>query len=121
MQGIYTLAEGAQGEGSLIGMMLPFLLILLVFWLLFWRPNQKRRQQEVQMQSALVPGVEVMTKAGIFATVVEIHDQDVLLEISPGTRIRMLKAGVGEVITPAADDTPVEDRPDFGDDDKPKG
>jgi preprotein translocase subunit YajC len=122
VQGIYTLADAAQGEGqSLIGMMLPFVLILLVFWLLFWRPNQKRRQQETQMQSSLVPGVEVMTKAGIFATVVEIHDQDVLLEISPGTRIRMLKAGVGEVITPAADDTPVEDRPDFGDDDKPKG
>ncbi|WP_017604575.1 preprotein translocase subunit YajC [Nocardiopsis alkaliphila] len=122
MQGLINLADGApQGEGGILGMLLPFALLLLVFWLLFWRPNQKRRQQEMQMQSSLVPGVEVMTKAGIFATVVEIHEQDVLLEIAPGTRIRMLKAGVGEVITPQADDTPVEDRPDFGDDDKPKG
>ena len=72
-------------------------------------------------QGRVLPGVEVMTKAGIFATIVEVHDQDVLLEIAPGTRIRMLKAGIGEVITPQVDDTPVEDRPDFGDDDKPKG
>ncbi|MEE2038590.1 preprotein translocase subunit YajC [Nocardiopsis sp. CT-R113] len=121
MQGLYHLADAAEPTGGLLGMLFPFLMIILVFWLLFWRPNQKRRQQEAQMQSALAPGVEVMTKAGIFATIVEIHEQDVLLEISPGTRIRMLKAGVGEVITPAADDTPVEDRPDFGDDDKPKG
>ncbi|QRN79388.1 MAG: preprotein translocase subunit YajC, partial [Nocardiopsis sp. BM-2018] len=34
MQGIYTLAAAAQGEGSLFGMLLPFALILLVFWLL---------------------------------------------------------------------------------------
>ena len=96
MQGLINLADGApQGEGGILGMLLPFALLLLVFWLLFWRPNQKRRQQEMQMQSSLVPGVEVMTKAGIFATVVEIHEQDVLLEIAPGTRIRMLKAGVG--------------------------
>ncbi|OLT29080.1 preprotein translocase subunit YajC [Nocardiopsis sp. CNR-923] len=119
MQGIYTLAAEGEPTGGLLNMILPFALILLVFWLLFWRPNQKRRQQESQMMNALVPGVEVMTKAGIFATVVEVNEQDVLLEIAPGTRIRMLKAGVGEVITPPADDTPVEDRPDFGDDDKP--
>jgi preprotein translocase subunit YajC len=121
VQGLYHLAAQGEPTGGLLGMLFPFLLILLVFWLLFWRPAQKRRQQETQMHNALVPGVEVMTKAGIFATVVEIHEQDVLLEIAPGTRIRMLKAGVGEVVTPAADDTPVEDRPDFGDDDKPKG
>jgi preprotein translocase subunit YajC len=121
VQGLYHLADAAEPTGGLLGMLFPFLMIILVFWLLFWRPNQKRRQQEAQMQSALAPGVEVMTKAGIFATIVESHEQDVLLEIAPGTRIRMLKAGVGEVITPAADDTPVEDRPDFGDDDKPKG
>jgi preprotein translocase subunit YajC len=120
VQGFYNLAAEGEPTGGLLSMMLPFVLILLVFWLLFWRPNQKRRQMENQMQAALAPGVEVMTKAGIFATVVEIHETDVLLEISPGTRIRMLKAGIGEVITPAADDTPVEDRPDFGDDDKPQ-
>src|SRR5699024_12453553 len=97
------------------------LLILLVSWPWCWRPNQTRRQQAMQMQSSLVPGVAVMTKAGIFATIVAVHDQDVLLEIAPGTRIRMLKAGIGEVTTPQVDDTPVEDRPDFGDDDKPKG
>ncbi|WP_285731023.1 preprotein translocase subunit YajC [Nocardiopsis sp. ATB16-24] len=121
MQGLYHLAAEGEPTGGLLGMMFPFLLILLVFWLLFWRPNQKRRQQEMQMHDSLVPGVEVMTKAGIFATVVEIHDRDVLLEIAPGTRIRMIKAGIGEVITPQEDDTPVEDRPDFGDDDRPKG
>ncbi|TDQ51603.1 preprotein translocase subunit YajC [Actinorugispora endophytica] len=119
MQGLINLAAQPQGQGSgLIGQVLIFVLIIAVFYLLFFRPQQKRRQQELQMQSALTPGTEVMTKAGIYGTIVEVHDDDVELEISPGTRIRMVKAGVGEVITPQEpdDDTPVEDRPDFGND-----
>ncbi|MDA0567322.1 preprotein translocase subunit YajC [Streptomonospora sp. S1-112] len=106
-------------------MLLPFVLIALVFWLLILRPQQKRRQQETKMQSDLQPGVEVLTKAGFFATVVEVRDTEVELEVSPGTRIRMLKAGVGDIVRPneaPADDTPVEDRPDFpGNDDKNDG
>ncbi|KIH97414.1 hypothetical protein LP52_19370 [Streptomonospora alba] len=119
------LAEGAQDTGGLLGMILPFVLIALVFWLLILRPQQKRKQQETKMQSELQPGVEVLTKAGFFATVVEIRDNEIELEISPGTRIRMLKAGVGDVVKPSdgvSDDTPVEDRPDFpGNDDKNDG
>ncbi|WP_184079949.1 preprotein translocase subunit YajC [Nocardiopsis mwathae] len=97
-------------------MILPFLLIAVVFWLLILRPQQKRRQQEVQMQSTLQPGVEVLTKAGFYGTVVEVRENEVELEISPGSRIRMLKIGIGDVVTPGQgtpDDTPVEDRPDF--------
>ncbi|MUL42799.1 preprotein translocase subunit YajC [Streptomonospora sp. PA3] len=106
-------------------MILPFVLIALVFWLLILRPQQKRKQQETKMQSELQPGVEVLTKAGFYATVVEVRDNEIELEISPGTRIRMLKAGVGDVVKPdggVTDDTPVEDRPDFpGNDDKNDG
>ncbi|GAA3748479.1 preprotein translocase subunit YajC [Spinactinospora alkalitolerans] len=124
MQGLFTFAAEAQETPGLLQTILPFVLIIVVFYLLFWRPQQKRRQQESRMQNTLTPGVEVMTKAGIYGTVVEVRDNDVELEISPGTRIRMVKAGIGEVVTPQEpdDDTPVEDRPDFpangSDDDK---
>ncbi|WP_184583728.1 preprotein translocase subunit YajC [Lipingzhangella halophila] len=105
-------------------MIWPFALIILVFWLLFLRPQQKRKQQEQQMQSTLQPGVEVLTKAGFFGTVVEVRENEIELEISPGTRVRMLKQGIGDVITPKdgfSDDTPVEDRPDFPGDDPKDG
>ncbi|MDS1271325.1 preprotein translocase subunit YajC [Lipingzhangella sp. LS1_29] len=92
--------------------LLPFVLIILVFWLLFWRPQQKRRQQEQEMQSSLLPGQEVLTKSGIYGTVVDVRDSDVELEISPGTRIRMVKQGIGEVLTPQ-DPSGIEDHPDF--------
>lgn len=119
MQGLITLAEQQQqNQGAgLVSQLLMFALIIVVFYLLFFRPQQKRRQQEAQMQNSLTPGTEVMTKAGIYGTVVDIHDNDVELEISPGTRIRMVKAGIGEIVSPQepGNDIPPEDRPDFGD------
>ncbi|RNL83688.1 preprotein translocase subunit YajC [Halostreptopolyspora alba] len=105
-------------------MIWPFALILVVFWLLFIRPQRKKQQQEQQMQNTLRPGVEVLTKAGFYGTVVEVRENDVELEISPGTRVRMLKQGIGDVISPKddiPDDTPVEDRPDFPGDDRNDG
>jgi preprotein translocase, YajC subunit len=119
VQGLITLAEQQQqNQGAgLISQLLMFALIIVVFYLLFFRPQQKRRQQELQMQNSLTPGTEVLTKAGIYATVVEVHDGDVELEISPGTRIRMVKGGVGEIITRQEPDAgQPEERPDSGDD-----
>ncbi|MFC4562604.1 preprotein translocase subunit YajC [Nocardiopsis mangrovi] len=125
MQGQYILAGAAEqtGGASLVQPVMMILLIGVVFWLLILRPQKKMRERESEIQQRLQPGVEVLTKAGFYGTVVDVRDNDVELEISPGTRIRMLKAGVGEVITPVdpIDDTPVEDRPDFGNDNKDDG
>ncbi|AAZ56125.1 preprotein translocase subunit YajC [Thermobifida fusca] len=101
MQGLITLAEQQpQNQGAgLISQLLMFALIIVVFYLLFIRPQQKRRQQELEMQKSLQPGMEVLTGAGIYGTIVEVHDDDVELEISPGTRVRMVKAAVARIVS----------------------
>lgn len=117
MQGTTILAQPAEagvGGGSLQSILMIALLVL-VFYLLIIRPQQRRRKQQTEMQSRLRPGQEVLTQAGFYGTVVEVRDSEVELEISPGSRIRILKAGIADVVPEpgADDDTPVEDRPDF--------
>ncbi|MDA2808278.1 preprotein translocase subunit YajC [Nocardiopsis suaedae] len=118
MQGTTNLAqpvEAAVGGGTLQSILMIGLLVL-VFYLLIIRPQQRRRKQQTDMQSRLRPGQEVLTQAGFYGTVVEVRDSEVELEISPGSRIRILKAGIADVVPEpgaADDDTPVEDRPDF--------
>ncbi len=53
--GLITLAEQQpQNQGAgLISQLLMFALIIVVFYLLFIRPQQKRRQQELEMQKSL--------------------------------------------------------------------
>lgn len=79
--------------------LLPFALILVAFYFLILRPQRARARQAGHLQARLAPGVEIMTTAGIFATVMEIQDDVLTLEISPGATMRVTKAAVGRILT----------------------
>ncbi|RJK96794.1 preprotein translocase subunit YajC [Vallicoccus soli] len=101
-----------------IASLLPFLLILVVGYLLLVRPARNRQREMAQLQEQLVPGVEVMTTAGLYATVVALDETSVTLETGPGTTSRWDRRAVARVVTPldAAPDAPAYaddlDRPD---------
>ncbi|GAA2852442.1 preprotein translocase subunit YajC [Streptosporangium fragile] len=78
-------------------------LMVVVFYFLLIRPQRKRQQEQIQMQNSLTPGTRVMTTTGLFATVVAIDADDVILEIAPGVETRWVKAAIGRVVTPVAD------------------
>jgi preprotein translocase subunit YajC len=99
--------------------LLPFALILVAFYFLILRPQRARARQAEALKAQLAPGVEIMTTSGIYATVTEILDDSVVVEVSPGTTLRITKAAVGRVLPvdapsagddtdPAADDPPDE-------------
>ena len=87
--------------------LLFFALILVAFYFLIIRPQRTRARQAAQLQARLVPGVEIMTTAGLFGRVVEVHDDALVLEVSPGVLVRFAKAAVGRIV----------DAGDAGDDD----
>ncbi|MGR6997590.1 preprotein translocase subunit YajC [Yinghuangia aomiensis] len=64
----------------------------------------RRRQQEAaQTQQSLRPGSEVRTIAGLFATVTEVEDDTVVLEIAPDVHCRYLKSAIAAVLTTGDD------------------
>ena len=107
-----SIAAQAQGGGSFT----PLLLIVLLFGVMYFmmiRPQQKRRREAQQMQSSLGPGDEIVTIGGLHATVVDVADDVVTVEISPGVNARYARPAIAKVVkqTPAddivADDEPV--------------
>jgi preprotein translocase subunit YajC len=87
------LAQTSSGGGS------PLLLLMLampvVLWLMMRSQKKKVAAQQAQQRSAEI-GDEIMTTAGIFGTIVD-EDEDegtVIVEIAPGTRIKMIRAGI---------------------------
>ena len=90
--------------------LLPFAVILVAFYFLILRPQRARAKQAEQLQAKLAPGAEIMTTSGIFATVLEIRDDSVVVEVSPGSTLRITKAAVGRVI--AGDDSTDDDNDD---------
>jgi preprotein translocase subunit YajC len=85
----------------------PFLLFLgvaVVFWLFMIRPAQRRQRQHQSLQSSLGVGDEVMTTSGIFGEVCALDEEAVHLQIAEGVQIRVVRAAIGRVVTPAIQD-----------------
>jgi preprotein translocase subunit YajC len=78
--------------------------IALLFWLLFVRPAQRRQRAMGSMQRALSVGDEIMLTSGIFGTVRALDDDSFSLEVADGVTLRVVRAAVGNVVTPV---TPV--------------
>jgi preprotein translocase subunit YajC len=110
------LAQDSQGGSSLIAF-LPLLLMGGIFYFLLIRPQQRRAKAQQALLRSVEVGDEIVTTAGVFGTVIEIDDVDdiVTVEIAPGTRIRMVRAGIGRVVSDddeALDDEIETDAPD---------
>lgn len=78
--------------------LLPILLIGVVFYLLIMRPARNRQKKQQEMMSALQAGSRVMTTAGIYATIVEVGEEDTVIEIAPGVQVTVVKAAIGRVL-----------------------
>ena len=101
--------------------LLPFVLIVAVFYLLLIRPQRRRQAELRSTQNAVEPGDEVMLGAGIVGKVASTSTEFVHLEISPGVEVRVARAAVVRRLTDAelqdtAEPSDDPDRPDDTDD-----
>ncbi len=84
--------------------LLPFVLIVLVFWFLVMRPARRQQQKLARTQSAVHVGSEVMLGSGIYGTVVSVGDETLELEVAPGTEVKVARQAVVRVLD--AEDQP---------------
>lgn len=97
--------------------LLPFLLIIVVFWFLVIRPARNQQKKLADTQASIAVGSEVMLGSGFYGRVLEIGDETLQLELAPGTSVRVARQAVVRVITP---EDRIEERPDVtGPDDVP--
>ena len=94
-------AQAADGAGGAAGLMsfLPLVLIFVVFYFLLIRPQQKKLKEHKGMLEALRRGDRVVTGGGIIGTIVKINaDDELVVEIAEGVRVRVLRSTVNMVL-----------------------
>jgi len=103
------LAQDAQAN-QLVAF-LPLLLIGVVFYFLLIRPQNQRRRAQLEMQSTIEVGDEIVTTAGIYGTVTDIDDDYgiVSLEVAPNTEIRVARAAIATRLVDEDEDEELED------------
>ena len=84
-------AAGAAQQPSFLSMMMPFAIIMFIFYFLMIRPQKKKLEQETKFLNALKKGDEVYTRAGLIGTIYGMADKIVTLEVSDGIKLKVLK------------------------------
>ena len=77
------------------------IIILALFGLLYFvmiRPQRNRQRQAAQTQNEVMPGSRVRTTAGMYATVVSVEGDDVVLEVAPGVHVRYMRRAIMTVV-----------------------
>lgn len=82
------------------GFIVLIILVVFLFWLMLVRPQRRRDQAQQAMIESIEIGDEVITAGGFYATVLEIADDEVTVELSPGAQARLSKRAIAAVFGP---------------------
>jgi preprotein translocase subunit YajC len=85
--------------GNIFVSLLPLIVIFLAVYLLFIRPARRRQQAAMQDRRKVAVGDEIITTSGLIATVTQVGDDALTLEIAPGVRARYVPAAVLRVLS----------------------
>ena len=80
-----------------------------LFWFLLIRPQRQKQAAHRSLIAGLATGDEVVTAGGIFGRVRSIADDHVMLEIAPGTEIRVAKEAVANLVLKPEETPPVQE------------
>lgn len=86
-----------QGNPASSFIFLALMGVLFYFFLI--RPQKKRMEAQRALIQSVEEGDEVVTIGGLLGTVQGLTDDEMQLEVSPGTSIRVLRSAVARVLT----------------------
>ena len=71
-----------------------------LFWLLILRPQRRRQAQQSALIQNVEVGDEIVTAGGLFGHVRSVADDELLVEIAPGTSVRIARRAVASIVGP---------------------
>ncbi|MBV9487263.1 MAG: preprotein translocase subunit YajC [Frankiaceae bacterium] len=111
---VLAASTGSTGSTKKGGSFAPFLVLLVLFmvaYLVFIRPARNRQRAAIEERRSAEVGDEVITTAGLLATVVAIDDEYLTLEVAPGVHCRYVPAAILRVNRDDEDEDLGEDQP----------
>jgi preprotein translocase subunit YajC len=89
-----TLLAQSSGKGGGASSILIFIPLILVFYFLMIRPQRAKMRAHQDLLGNIEVGDEVETIGGVIGTIRGTTDNEFLLEVSPGTTLRLSRGAV---------------------------
>ena len=108
---------GTAAEPASLGMSYYLVILVVMFAFMYFimiRPQRKQEKEKAAMMAALAVGDSVRTTGGFVGTVIDIHDNMVIVEFgnNKNCRIPMVKEAIVEIEKPEDAVKPVETKAD---------
>ena len=91
---LLAMATPQQGSPNPWLQLIPFALILGIFYFVMVLPMRKRQQKVQAFLAALKVGDRVITTGGIYGSITRLNDQSVQLQVANNVRIEVSRAAV---------------------------
>lgn len=90
-----------QSAGNSFIQTLPLIVMVLVIWFFFIRPQSQKAKEEQTFIADLEKGMEVVTKSGMIGKINKIDDKEIQLQVDTKTFIRITRGAVSKELTDA--------------------
>jgi preprotein translocase subunit YajC len=95
---MFIAQAATPGAGDFIGMILPLVMIMGVFYFLLIRPQQKKAKEHQDLLTKISKGDTVVTHGGLIGKVVKLtDDNELLVEVGENIKVRVLRGGIHDV------------------------
>lgn len=88
--------QGSAG-GGLLGQLIFFVPLILIFYFLLIRPANQRQKRHKAMIEGVARGDTIITSGGLIGKVVKVTDQELSVDLAEGVRVRVVKAMIADV------------------------
>jgi len=85
---------GTQGQVSPLIQLVPFALVLAIFYFVILLPMKNRQKKVEAFLSSLKVGDKVVTSGGIFGSIAKISEDAIQLQIAPNVRVDVSRAAI---------------------------
>ncbi len=91
-----------------MGFLIPLIVLFAIMYLFLIRPQQRRRQAQLDLLKQVEEGDEIITVGGLYGTVRGVDGDELRLEIAPGTNVRLDRRAVAALVPEEAEEEPAE-------------
>lgn len=88
------------GPGGFFIQIMPFILIMVIFYFLLIRPQNKRMKEHRAMLDAVKRGDTVVTNGGLIGKVMKVNDDDLLVDLGEGQKVKVVRTMLSDVRNP---------------------
>jgi len=90
-----AMAQPGQSNQNIWVSLMPFVLMIGIFYVLVLLPMRRRQKKIQDFQSALKAGDRVITTSGIYGVITKLDDKSVQVQIADKVRIDVSRSAIG--------------------------